>query len=181
MTAGDKEGTIPFTDGIWRQPKARPSIPGVVIYAGVDGSFSAWDPARNYWSDQQADAEEKIRAFNFSPDEVWKGAVSEKGTNICNGLIHDWVRWQQTSGDSPFNELVTALDALSPSGIEKLSPGSPCHIGALDETEYPTLRMPYGWMCHWCMPQQGCVVLPLWPICWFGLGTGTNERANSGK
>ncbi|WP_248806385.1 AAA family ATPase [Pseudomonas sp. MWU13-2100] len=44
VTAGDKEGTIPFTDGIWRQPKARPSIPGVVIYAGVDGSFSAWDP-----------------------------------------------------------------------------------------------------------------------------------------
>jgi len=144
VTAGDKEGTIPFTDGVWRQPKARPSIPGVVIYAGVDGSFSAWDPARNYWSDQQADAEEKIRAFNFSPDEVWKGAVSEKGTNICNGLIHDWVRWQQASGDSPFNELVTALDALSPSGIEKLSPGSPCHIGALDETEYPTLRMSYG-------------------------------------
>ncbi|TWC16380.1 MULTISPECIES: AAA family ATPase [unclassified Pseudomonas] len=144
VTAGDKEGVIPFDGGIWRKPKARPSIPGVVIYAGVDGSFSAWDPARNYWSDQQADAEEKIRAFNFSPDQVWKGAVSDKGTNICNGLIHDWVRWQRTSGDSAFKELTLALDALSPSGIEKLSPGEPCHIGALDETEYPTLRMSYG-------------------------------------
>lgn len=144
VTAGDKEGEIPFKDGVWRQPKARPSIPGVVIYAGVDGSFSAWDPARNYWSDQQAGAEEKIRAFNFTPEQVWKGAVSEKGTNICNGLIHDWVRWQQTSGDSPFGDLTKALDVLSPSGIEKLLPGEPCHIGALDETEYPTLRMSYG-------------------------------------
>ncbi|MGN8139856.1 AAA family ATPase [Pseudomonas sp. 22105] len=144
VTEGDKEGEIPFKDGSWRQQKARPSIPGVVIYAGVDGSFSAWDPARNYWSDQAAESEEKIRAFNFSPDQVWKGAISEKGTNICNGLIHDWVRWQRTANDSSFDELTRALDALSPSGIEQLVPGEPCYIGALDETEYPTLRMPYG-------------------------------------
>ncbi|WP_256230987.1 AAA family ATPase [Pseudomonas sp. Q11] len=144
VTAGVKEGEIPFDQGVWRQPKARPSIPGVVIYAGVDGSFSAWDPARNYWNDSPAEVEEKIRAFNFTPDEVWNGATSEKGTNICNGLIHDWVRWQRNSGDAAFEELTRALDALSPSGIEKLSPGEPCHIGALDETEYPTLRMPYG-------------------------------------
>ncbi|MCP1509295.1 hypothetical protein J2Y83_005269 [Pseudomonas marginalis] len=144
VTTGDKAGEVHFKEGVWRQPKARPSIPGIVIYAGVDGSFSAWDPARNYWTDQQAGTEEKIRAFNFSPDEVWNGAVSEKGTNICNGLIHDWVRWQRTAGDSSFKELTVALDALSPSGIEKLSPGEPCHIGPLDETEYPTLRMPYG-------------------------------------
>ncbi|MBD8237749.1 MULTISPECIES: ATP-binding protein [Pseudomonas] len=144
VTDGDKEGEVPFVDGVWRQQKARPSIPGVVIYAGVDGSFSAWDPARNYWSDQTAESEEKIRAFNFSPDQVWKGAISEKGTNICNGLIHDWVRWQRTTNDSSFHELTIALDALSPSGVEQLLPGEPCYIGALDETEYPTLRMPYG-------------------------------------
>lgn len=143
-TSGDKEGEVFFKDGVWRQPQARPSIPGVVIYAGVDGSFSAWDPARNYWSMQGAETEEKVRAFNFSPEQVWNGAVSEQGTKICNGLIHDWVRWQQTSGDSPFNELVKVLDALSPSGAEKLIPGKPCFIGTLDETEYPTLRMPYG-------------------------------------
>ena len=144
VTSGNKEGEIFFTDGGWHQPKARPAIPGIVIYAGVDGSFSAWDPARNYWTDQDSDAEEKIRAFNFSPEQVWNGATSEKGTKICNGLIHDWVRWQQTTGDSPFKELIKALDALSPSGIEKLTPGAPCFIGALDETEYPTLKMPYG-------------------------------------
>jgi hypothetical protein len=144
VTAGDKEGEIFFHQGAWPQPKARPAIPGVVIYAGVDGSFSAWDPSRNYWSDRDVSAEEKIRAFNFTPDQVWNGAKSEKGTNICNGLIHDWVSWQQTAGDSPFDELSKVLDALSASEIEKLLPGRPCHIGALDETLYPTLKMPYG-------------------------------------
>lgn len=34
---------------LWPTKQGRPAIPGVVIYAGVDGSFSAWDPARNYW------------------------------------------------------------------------------------------------------------------------------------
>ncbi|MBD8616085.1 AAA family ATPase [Pseudomonas rhizosphaerae] len=144
VTAGDKEGTIAFVDGVWKQPKARPAIPGVVIYAGVDGSFSAWDPARNYWSDQDSSADEKIRAFNFSPSEVWEGARSEKGTNICNGLIVDWVNWQQTQEDSPFRELVAALDALSPSGLEKLLPGKPYQIGTLDQTKYPTFRTPYS-------------------------------------
>ncbi len=144
VTSGDMAGEIFFKDGFWPQPKARPAIPGVVIYAGVDGSFSAWDPARNYWSDQEPEAEEKIRAFNFTPEQVWKGADSEKGTKICNGLIHDWVRWQQTAGDSPFDELTKVLDALSPSGVEKLTPGRPCYIGPLDEREYPTLKMPYG-------------------------------------
>ncbi len=144
VTAGDKEGELFFQRGIWSQPKARPAIPGVVIYAGVDGSFSAWDPSRNYWSDRDVSAEEKIRAFNFTPDQVWGGAKSEKGINICNGLIHDWVSWQQTAPDSPFEELSKALEAFSASEIEKLLPGKPCHIGALDETLYPTLRMPYG-------------------------------------
>jgi len=144
VTSGDKEGEIFHKDGAWPQPKARPAIPGVVIYAGVDGSFSAWDPARNYWSGQESEAEEKIRAFNFTPEQVWKGLQSEKGTRICNGLIHDWVSWQHSQGESPFVELIKVLDTLSPSGTEKLKPGKPCTIGFLDETEYPTLQMPYG-------------------------------------
>lgn len=144
VTAGNKSGEIFFKNGLWPQPKARPAIPGVVIYAGVDGSFSAWDPARNYWSGAEEEHEEKIRAFNFTPDEVWNGATSEKGTNICNGLIADWVRWQQVAKNTTFNELTKALDALSPSGLEKLEPGPPRYLGTIDETLYPTLRMPYG-------------------------------------
>lgn len=143
VTAGDKSGTIHFKDGTWPQPKARPSIPGVVIYAGVDGSFSAWDPARNYWSEREGNQEEKIRAFNFSSSQVWGGARSEQGTNICNGLITDWVSWQSEQ-DPAFKELCTVLDALSPSGNEQILPGKARRIGGVDQTRYPTLQMPYG-------------------------------------
>lgn len=144
VTSGDKEGSIKYEDGTWKLPRAKPAIPGMVIYAGVDGSFSAWDPARNYSVSSDTDIEERIPAFNFTPDEVWNGAISEKGTNICNGLIDDWVKWYRAPEEFPFEQLTNVLDALSPAGVEKLKPGKPRTIGLLNKTEYPTLQMPYG-------------------------------------
>jgi hypothetical protein len=37
----------------WQSRQGRPPIPGLVMYAQVDGSFSVWDPARNSWKDDQ--------------------------------------------------------------------------------------------------------------------------------
>ena len=34
----------------WIGTPGRPAIPGIVVYVHADGSFSVWDPARNYWS-----------------------------------------------------------------------------------------------------------------------------------
>lgn len=89
--------------------------------------------------------------------------MSEKGTNICNGLIHDWVRWQRTTGDSSFKELTVALDALSPSGIEKLSPGN---LVILDLWMRPNTRHCECLMAltsRWFMLLQVCVELLHWP------------------
>ena len=145
---GVHEESISFShaDGIWPLKAARPPIPGVVIYAGVDGSFSAWDPARNYWTEKEA-AVTRTRAFNFSPDQVWHGLLAEnspmgKPVWHCRGLVHDWVLWQRAK-DPAFADLVKVLDALSPSGMEKLAPGEPMQVGE-DVTEQPSLRMPYG-------------------------------------
>lgn len=126
----------------WPVKQGRPPIPGVVIYAGVDGSFSAWDPARNYWQDKDTQSFERLKAFNFTPEQVWKGLEGSGGIRHCNGLIHDWVLWQKGS-DPAFSDLVKVLDALSPSGEEKLKPGEPVRVG-LDVTDYPSLRMAYG-------------------------------------
>lgn len=130
-------------DQQWTLKAARPSIPGVVIYAGVDGSFSVWDPARNYWKDKGSEGPERPRSFDFSPEQVWQGLVAADGkTQLCNGLIADWVLWQE--GRKPaFDELVSVLAALSPSERERLQPGEPMRIGA-DVKDYPSLRMPYG-------------------------------------
>ncbi len=67
----DEVSVFKRSEQAWPLKKGRPAIPGVVIYAGVDGSFSAWDPARNYWQDNEA--ADRPRAFNFTPDQVWNG------------------------------------------------------------------------------------------------------------
>lgn len=143
---GVHEESIGFShaNGIWPLKAARPPIPGVVIYAGVDGSFAAWDPARNYWTDAAA---ARARAFNFTPEQVWHGLPAEdslpgKPSWHCRGLVHDWVLWQR-GRDPAFDDLSKVLDALSPSGVEKLAPGDPVRIGE-DVTDQPSLRMPYG-------------------------------------
>jgi AAA domain, putative AbiEii toxin, Type IV TA system len=141
-TSGDFVETSVFkrSDQLWPTKQGRPAIPGVVIYAGVDGSFSAWDPARNYW--QSNDAAERPRAFNFTPEQVWNGLEGPNGIRYCNGLIHDWVLWQK-GRDEAFSDLIKVLAALSPSGVEHLEPGQPVRLG-LDVKDYPSLRMSYG-------------------------------------
>ena len=126
----------------WTIKQGRPSIPGIVIYAGVDGSFSAWDPARNYWNAEFPNTSTRPPCFNFSPDEVWNGLNGEGGIRYCNGLIHDWVFWQRGL-DPAFNDLIRVLYALSPSNGEKLIPGKPVRIG-FDVKDYPSIRMAYG-------------------------------------
>ena len=148
-TAGPYQESVSFDHDaeMWPLKQGRPAIPGVVIYAGVDGSFSAWDPARNYWKEADESSSARARAFNFSPDQVWQGLPAEekvpgKQAWHCKGLIHDWVLWQRGQ-DPAFADLIKVLDALSPSGTEKLTPGEPMRIGD-DVTDQPSLRMPYG-------------------------------------
>lgn len=129
----------------WAVKQGRPAIPGVVIYAGVDGSFSVWDPARNYWKNDKGEAAtpNRPRSFDFTPEEVWDGLQASDGkTQLCNGLLHDWVLWQE-GGKPAFDDLVKVLDALSPSGVEKIKPGTPMRVGDSVQ-DLPSLRMPYG-------------------------------------
>lgn len=131
----------------WSRGQGRPSIPGVVIYAGVDGSFSVWDPARNYWnSDQQnQDISNSTRpsCFDFKPEEVWNGLkAADAKTQLCNGLLNDWVLWQ-ASQKPAFEQLKRVLEILSPSENEIITPAEPMRIGESVQ-ELPALRMPYG-------------------------------------
>lgn len=117
----------------WAVKAARPPIPGLILYAQVDGGFSVWDPARNYWRDEGHD---RPRAFLFSPDEVWNGNA------LCEGLIRDWGSWQR-EGAEAFDTLKQVLELLSPPA-EPLVPGDLRKLTVDDPRRYPTLRMPYG-------------------------------------
>ncbi|MDD0838407.1 AAA family ATPase [Curvibacter sp. HBC61] len=118
----------------WTVKQSRPAIPGLILYAQVDGGFSVWDPMRNYWTD---DAPDRPNAFLFKPDEVWRG------NEFCKGLLDDWALWQ-AGNDMSFKVLKQVLGALSPSADELLIPGDLRKLSVKDPQRYPTLRMPYG-------------------------------------
>ncbi|MCK6527598.1 AAA family ATPase [Myxococcota bacterium] len=135
----------------WRRAPGRPPNPGLVLYARVDGSFSAWDPARNYRLYQRPDGGniEAPPAYQFSPRQVFHGlrrTITEGGQEreqtICSGLILDWILWQR-SEDPRFELLRRLLAALGPEG-EPLRPGEPRYPYPDDDRAIPTVSMPYG-------------------------------------
>lgn len=127
----------------WTGRAGRPSNPGLVLYAQVDGSFAVWDPARNYWKKKgDIDVQERQPAYVFSPQEVWEGLKNERGAWLCNGLIRDWASWQREDGPA-FKILQAVVQALAPEG-ERFTIGALTRIGIDDARDIPTLKMPYG-------------------------------------
>lgn len=113
-------------------------MPGLVIYAQVDGGFSVWDPARNYSKDDDPD---RPSAFIFDSREVWSGLQTD-GRWRCNGLYRDWASWQLEQNDA-FRQLKIALELLSPPN-ETVHPGLLRRISTEDSQDYPSIHMPYG-------------------------------------
>lgn len=134
--------TSEFDRGLetWTVKPGRPPIPGLVIYAQVDGGFSVWDPARNYWKGQDPD---RPSAYLFSPEEVWDGLPLDEPVKFCNGLITDWTNWQLENGQS-FDQLTRVLAKLAPSPDEPLAPGQPAKLSLRDARKHPTLQVSYG-------------------------------------
>lgn len=127
----------------WTIRQGRPPNPGLVFYALADGSFTVWDPARNYWRSKGKEGKERPAAYIFNPKEVWDGLQREDGTWLCNGLIRDWAGWQKEKGRA-FDSLLAVLEVLSPSADEKFIPGNLTRISLDDVRDMPTLKMPYG-------------------------------------
>ena len=146
-TAEYKARYVP-RDQAWVGPAGRPLLPGLVIYAHTDGSFSFWDPARNYWRRRgDADVSERRPAQVFTQDEVWNGAyVQENGRRvpICNGLIIDWAAWISAKNDS-HAAMKAVIEALASDGTGvRVEPGSLSRISIDDPRDIPTVRTGYA-------------------------------------
>ncbi|WP_295444834.1 ATP-binding protein [uncultured Thiodictyon sp.] len=124
----------------WPLAQGRPAIPGLVLYAQVDGGFSVWDPARNYWKGESFDRQ---AAYLFSPQSVWDGLPLNEPVKYCNGLIADWASWQLEKGQT-FDQLQSVLRALSPSDQEPLESGALVKVSLGDARKHPSIKMPYG-------------------------------------
>lgn len=136
----------------WNSRPGRPPSPGLVLYAQVDGSFSVWDPARNYWRNAPSlgiEAPDRPAAYLFSASQVWDGLARQDPKEasrvevLCNGLIRDWASWQKEKG-AAFDQLCRVLVELSSSPDEVLRPGELTRISLDDVRDMPTLRMAYG-------------------------------------
>ena len=132
----------------WLSSEGRSTIPGLVIYARVDGAFAVWDPARNHLPAANL---ESTSSLVFTRENVWDGllvTIGGKTRYLCNGLINDWVNWQNNPTMSPFPTLERVLSRLSPPDLSHgdlgiLKPGKPARIP--DESRLiPTIKHPYG-------------------------------------
>jgi hypothetical protein len=139
------ESWFEFGVELWGSTEARPDPAILVVYVRVDGGFSVWDPLRNPWNSGRLDAFRGLRpwTYQFSPDTLWNG-LEENGETLCNGLIRDWVAWQNQPQTSPFGVLKNVVAGLSPSPEEPIEIGEPVRLSAVNVKDYPTLSLPYG-------------------------------------
>ena len=139
----DYEAEYSRPDQSWSLPRGRPPMPGLVIYAHADGSFSVWDPARNYWDDLQ-----RLPAYVFTEAEVWDGltrTVNGRVIPLCNGLLSDWSAWIRAN-DHNARRMESALVALSPPGSpsQTIRPGQPARLSVDDARDIPCVETAYA-------------------------------------
>lgn len=136
---------------MWPLPdERRPVLPGIIIYARIDGSCMIWDPAKHYWSagSDRARGLETSEAIRLTQNNIWDGLEVElrsgKKQFICNGLVRDWMTWQFRPSTDIFDTFSRVLQKLSPQPNEiTLVPGKPTKLPR-DDREMPTLKLPYG-------------------------------------
>lgn len=110
----------------WKRTADTATIPGLIIYALVDGSYAVWDPSKNNGTNV------------FTRQQVWNGYESS-----IEGLIRDWVKWQNSPEKYPFEIFKKVLAEMSPPDMGALTPGDTVRIPN-DSREIPTIQYPYG-------------------------------------
>jgi hypothetical protein len=115
--------------GNWHKDNLSNSL---VIFVRVDGGFAIFDPARK-----------RDNAYNFNPDMLWNGLIL-KGKVVCNGLIHDWVTWQNQPNKYPFQVFFNVIKKLAPHPDEWIEIGEPTRVSVEDVRDIPTINLPYG-------------------------------------
>lgn len=110
----------------------------------IDGGFSLWDPARNYWKRLESREYEELdrpKAFHFRSEDVWNG-LRPNSSVLCEGLLSDWRTWKDRRGKE-YALLCEVLKGLSPHQ-ETMVPGDLTRLSRHDVRDIPTIRTPYG-------------------------------------
>ncbi|MBD2569291.1 AAA family ATPase [Anabaena lutea] len=130
--AKDYQSSFNFSEQKWLNEHLPPELNEVVIFVRVDGSFSVFDPLRN-----------RDNAYIFTTDTLWNG-LKLKRKSLCNGLIQDWVTWQNQPQKTPFKLLSNVIKQLAPHPDEWIEIGEPTRVSVDDVRDIPTINLPYG-------------------------------------
>ena len=138
------------SDDLWDGVANRSSFPSLVIYAHADGSFSVWDPTRNYrrqWG--MISMHERGYAHVFTEAEVWDGLrshVDGRSIPVCNGLLYDWSAWIGSKDDGNAKIMASVLRALSPgqNWSEVIEPGPLMRLSINDSRNIPSINTNYA-------------------------------------
>jgi hypothetical protein len=82
----------------------------------------------------------------ISSEQVWNGyeeVSSGKTRTHINGLLRDWITWQNNPERYPFDTFKRVLRKLSPPDIGPIEPGDPTRLPG-DAREIPTILHKYG-------------------------------------
>ena len=123
--------------GSWQVSQPRHAMSGLAVYAMVDGSFAVWDPANR--SLGGAEGSTQRPSLKFTSQDIWDGRPRQ-----IEGLIRDWVKWQQRPDLYPaYSTFQAVLKRVFPPDLGPLEIGSPLRIPN-DSREIPTLLHPYA-------------------------------------
>ena len=121
----------------WEIQSGRRDVSGLAVYAMLDGSFAVWDPANRSPSGTKTPVRE--HGIKFTRREIWDGKATQ-----LEGLIRDWVKWQQRPDLYPaYSTFKAVLNRVFPDDLGTLEFGNPVRIPN-DTREIPTLIHPYG-------------------------------------
>ena len=130
--AKDYQSSFNFSEQKWLNEHLPLQLNEVVIFVRVDGSFSVFDPLRN-----------RDNAYIFTTDTLWNG-LKLKRKSLCNGLLQDWINWQNQPQKTPFYILSRVIKKLAPHPDEWIEIGEPTRVSVDDVRDIPTINLPYG-------------------------------------
>jgi hypothetical protein len=130
--------TASFSRGAfqWDLGDRPPGRSGLVVYARVDGSFAVWDPANPVFS--AGASQGQWPGLKFTREQVWEGKRDQ-----IEGLLRDWVRWQERSDKyAEYDTFRAVLRRVSPPDLA-LEIADPVRLPG--EIRYvPSLQHQYG-------------------------------------
>ena len=114
----------------WKSPPNAPGRRCIVFYARSDSSVAIRDPLKSDVT------------LHLRPEEILNGSRRTAAVT-CNGLIADWVKWQDRQSEQ-FFALTKALETLSPGPDELIRPGKAVRTAIRDVRDIPTVQLDYG-------------------------------------